>query len=394
MYFMPAVFEKMKTYGSNWERGLNYAFNWVMNHTRSVLAGSALILLFGVWGISHLQIHNYMLDDVKADHPHRKDFAFFADNYSGVRPFEMQIQLNDTSMSVFSPEVLTEINRLDSFLIHHYGVKSMVSPAVIVKYAHQIYQRGKSEAYRLPASRSLTRRLSSQIKREAESIPVDAFFSDDGKIGRISGKLPDWGSIKARQKNEELFRFIEEELSPGLMSFHLTGSVHLMDLNNSYLAENVIWGLVVAIFIIGALLGLLLKSVHMVWIALIPNLLPLVFIGGIMGFFGINLKISTSIIFIISFGIAVDDSIHFLSRFRREIRDHDLKQALRSTYLTTGKAIVITTFILLGGFSVLCLSDFLGTLYLGLLVGLTLLIAVFADLTLLPVLLMKFYKKR
>ena len=393
MVLLPQVFEKMNTYGHNWERGLHFAFNYVISHPRSILVGSGLILIFGIGGISQLEVHNFMLDDVKADHPHRKDFTFFAENYSGVRPFEMQVQVIDTSKDIFSAAILHDINRVDSFLIHNYGVKSLISPAVMVKYAHQIYQRGKADTYVLPQSRSLLNRLSRQIKRESDKLPVDKFYSNDGQTGRISGKVPDWGSIKARKKNEALTHFIEKELQSNHLKFHMTGSVHLMDLNNSYLAENVIWGLVAAIFIIGGLLGFLLKSLNMVWIALVPNLLPLVFIGGIMGYAGINLKISTSIIFIISFGIAVDDSIHFLSRFRREIREHDLKQALRSTYLTSGKAIVITTFILMGGFSVLCLSDFLGTLYLGLLVGLTLLIAVLADLTLLPVLLLKYYKK-
>jgi uncharacterized protein len=130
-----------------------------------------------------------------------------------------------------------------------------------------------------------------------------------------------------------------------------------------------------------------------VGITLFVNLLPLLAVAGFMQLAGIDLKISTAIIFIISFGIAVDDSIHFLSRFRREIRSHEVAEALRRTYLSTGKAIILTSLILCSGFLTLCLSDFLSTFYIGLLISLTLLLALLADMILLPALIFRFYQK-
>jgi len=111
-------------------------------------------------------------------------------------------------------------------------------------------------------------------------------------------------------------------------------------------------------------------------------------IGGLMGALGIDLKLSTAIIFTISFGIAVDDTIHFMNRLRWEQqRGLSLPLAIKRTFLSTGQAIVITTLVLSGGFLLLTISDFLGTFYIGLLVSLTLIFAVLADLLLLPVLL-------
>ena len=114
-----------------------------------------------------------------------------------------------------------------------------------------------------------------------------------------------------------------------------------------------------------------------------------------MGLMNIDLKVSTSIIFTISFGIAVDDTIHFLSKMKIELgKGKSILYALKRTYLSTGKAIVITSIILCGGFLTLIFSSFLGTFYIGLLVSLTLVFAVLADLFLLPILLLIFYKKK
>jgi predicted RND superfamily exporter protein len=141
-------------------------------------------------------------------------------------------------------------------------------------------------------------------------------------------------------------------------------------------------------------MGLLYRSVSMVVLSIIPNLIPLLFIAGIMGYFGINLKTSTSIIFTIAFGIAVDDTIHFLGKFKFELlKGRSKLYALKRSYLTTGKAMIITTFILCAGFILLVFSSFQGTVIMGLLLCLTLFIALIADLTLLPVLLMLFYRK-
>lgn len=114
-----------------------------------------------------------------------------------------------------------------------------------------------------------------------------------------------------------------------------------------------------------------------------------------MGFLGIDLKMSTAIIFTIAFGIAVDDTIHFLSKLRHELRQgKSMLYAIKRSYLSTGKAIVVTSLILCGGFLTLALSDFLGTANIGILISLTLLFAVLSDLVLLPALLLIFPIKK
>jgi len=142
-------------------------------------------------------------------------------------------------------------------------------------------------------------------------------------------------------------------------------------------------------------IGLIYKSSSILVISIITNLIPLIFIAGIMGYLGIDLKTSTSIVFTIAFGIAVDDTIHFLGKFKYELTKGRTKMyALKRTYLTTGKAMILTTLILCAGFFLLIFSSFLGTVYLGLLLCITLFIALIADITILPVMLLLFYKPK
>ena len=147
-------------------------------------------------------------------------------------------------------------------------------------------------------------------------------------------------------------------------------------------------GFLFSIIIIALLTYLLHNSWRMVLVFILPNFIPLLIIAGIMGFSGIELKASTSLVFSIAFGIATDDTIHFISRLKIELKyGKSLIYAFKRTYFETGRPIVLTTFILIGGFVSLMISDFQSTFYFGFLISITIVIAVFADFFLLPVLL-------
>ncbi len=153
-------------------------------------------------------------------------------------------------------------------------------------------------------------------------------------------------------------------------------------------------GLAIAFAVIALIVGFMFKSIKMIFISLIPNIFPLLMIAGVMGWSGIGLKVSTSIIFTIAFGIAVDDTIHFLTKLRLELaKGKSLPYAIKRTFIGTGKAIIVTSLILCGGFLTLIGSDFLSVFYIGLLISITLLMAVLADLFLLPLLIFWFYGK-
>jgi predicted RND superfamily exporter protein len=154
-------------------------------------------------------------------------------------------------------------------------------------------------------------------------------------------------------------------------------------------------GLLTGILALALLTYIIHRSLKMVLVFLIPNVVPLLIMAGIMGFFNIPLKASTAIFFSIAFGIATDDTIHFISRFKLELKKNSSPlRAFKHTYAETGKPVFLTTLILLGGFVSLILSDFESIRLFGLLTCLTLLVALLAEIVLLPVLLMVLFKKK
>ena len=223
-----------------------------------------------------------------------------------------------------------------------------------------------------------------------------ALLIDSNKVfGRMSSTLGDIGKYKMDEKNVRLIEFLDKNINKSLLKIHLTGTGYLLDKNMSTLATNLTKGLLIAIGLVSLLMGFLYKSAKMVLIAIVPNVLPLLMLGAVLGYLGIDLKVSTAIIFTISFGIAVDDTIHFMSKFKLELnKGKSTLYALKRTYLSTGRAIILTTLILCSGFLLLVFSDFLGTFYVGLFLSLTLLFALFSDLFILPVLLLLFFKKK
>ena len=237
--------------------------------------------------------------------------------------------------------------------------------------------------------------ISKQLISNKKNKEISRIVSSDGLSSRISGKIQDMGSIKVNEHNNKLIAFIKKNTNNNLLEFKLTGAAQLVDRNNEYMVSNMAQGFLCSILIIALLTFFLHRSWRMVIVFLIPNVFPLIIIAGIMGFAGIELKSGTSLVFSIAFGIATDDTIHFISRLKIELGyGKSLIYAFKRTYFETGKPIILTTFILIGGFMSLMLSDFDSTFYFGFLVCITVIIAVISDIFLLPVLLFLIYGKK
>ena len=161
-----------------------------------------------------------------------------------------------------------------------------------------------------------------------------------------------------------------------------------------YLVNNLISSLIFAIICIGVLMALLFRSWRMVLISMIPNIIPLIVTAGIMGFFGIPLKASTLLIFSIAFGISIDDTIHFLSKYRQELKNKhwDIKNCVLLAVRESGLGMFYTSIVLFCGFSVFAFSQFGGTQALGILISITLLVAMVNNLVLLPAMLLSMDK--
>jgi uncharacterized protein len=386
LYLIPIPKVAQTSSRFQWRGLLNYVFLLTARNPKRIFLISIILSILSIAGLYQLKISTYLIDDIPLESDLKQDFIYFDTQFGGSKPFEMSVNLSENQDNIFDEEVLQEIEKVEKYLRNEFSVDAILSPVQLAKSINKANNGGVNENYRLPSNESEWRNLSRNVRRfqSQNNIPL---IDESGKTARISGRMGDIGSELALEKVYALEEFLESNTNPAIASFKITGTSYLIDINNELIAKSTLQGLGIALVAIALITGLLFRSWRMTFLAIIPNILPILMIAGIMGFLGINLKLSTAIIFTIAFGIVVDDSIHLLSKLNLELKKgHSYFIALRRSFLSGGKAITLTTLILAGGFFTLIFSSFSGVHYIGLLIFITLCIALIMDLTLLPAL--------
>ncbi len=383
-----------KAHPSHWDHRLPRLFAWTISHRRGILWAFAAIAVAGGIGASRIKVNNFLLEDLPDSDPHKKGFLWFEKKFGGVRPFEMEITVTDTTRNIWDPAVLQRIATVQDHVEHVYGVRGIISPVTLMRSLNKTFNGGAQEFYRLPSDSAECALMGKRAKLLGKEL-IASMIGPDGRRARLSGRMVDQGGFVHKGKNAELDRFIVKNTDARLVRFHQTGMAWLIDRNNATLSYQMMNGMGLAVMLTALIMLWFFRDWRMVLVALLPNMVPLVFIAGFMGFAGIDLKVSTAIIFSIAFGIAEDDTIHMLASIRLHLR-HGLSPvyALKRTYLSTGKAVTVTNLMLLSGFVTLLFSDFASVFYMGLLITLTLAFAYVAELLLLPALVMTLMRKR
>jgi predicted RND superfamily exporter protein len=380
-----------------WKPIMVQSFIFTMRNRKWLPWVGLAVIGFFAYGATLIVSNNFIMDDVDPETTMKQDFNYFDEKFGGVRPFEISVEMTDTSVSIWNVEILQEIEKLETYLINDYNVDIKNSLVQALSVLNRASNAGNTSKFNVPNSNRDIRKFKRMLKIAEQGSFLSTILDSTETKTRISGTVPDWGNIKSRAENEKLEQFIQDNINTENIAIKITGSAHLLDKNMSYMSTSLVQGLSFAILAVAILMGLLYRSFSMLIISIIPNIIPLIIIAGVMGLGGINLKITTAIVFTISFGIAIDDTIHFLSKFKLELNKGRSKlYALKRTYISTGKAIVLTSAILISGFLLLLMSNFMGTFYMGLMICITLFVAVLADLFILPLLLIYFYnpKKR
>lgn len=370
---------------------LSTLFSWILLKRKLVL-----ISFFGLTVLSiilgfQLKVNGYLLDNLPLDHPIQEDFAFFDQQFGGSNPLEIYLEAGDSATSLLDFEVLQEIEKLEVKLSETFGERQFVSPLSLVKTLNQAQNQGSRAAFNFPSQGQYLRmrRYFDQIlKLEGPKV-----INTDQKSGRMSSRVADLGSLEMGERRAEILSFVKNEINPQLLKVRWTGTAYLIDRGHESVTRQMFQGLLVAFAVVGLVAGFLFRSWRLSFILLIPNIIPLVWMLGLMYLLGIEFKLTTSILFTIAFGIAVDDSIHFMSKLKTELdAGKNLLYAIKRTFLEAGRAIVLTTVILVAGFALLSFSQFGVTHFTGLLISFTLVFALLADLFLLPLLLLPLKK--
>jgi len=393
-YFTPAPKIIHKQDNSFWSKRMPIWYEKIIGNGKTVLVISMLTVLVSLTGIYFIKADNLIMDDISESEPIKQDFNYLDTHFGGFRPFELAVTVKDTNDNIWNKEYLQTIDTVEKYLEKVYGVELKNTLVLALKVLNRSAHAGKPSEFKLPEDQRSLKRFRRFLKIAEQGKMIRLIVDSTERITRITGGIPDWGNNKVSAKNEKFRQFLKENNLEQKLEFRLTGSAYILDKNISYLSLSLLKGLMFSILIVAGIMGLIYKSLRMMMISIIPNVIPLLVIGGLMGFVGLEIKTSTAIIFTIAFGIAVDDTIHLLGKFKFELMKGKSKMdALKTAFLVTGKAMILTTLILCSGFMLLLFSSFNGTFNLGFLLSITLFVALILDLTLLPVLIMYFYKE-
>ncbi|MDX1905610.1 MAG: MMPL family transporter [Bacteroidia bacterium] len=358
-----------------------------MRRPVTLLIGFGCISLCALGLTYRIPTDSFLIEDIGPRDPVRRDIAFFEAQANGLRPFELVIEAAP-GHTVDEVEILREIYRIETWLHTRQQFSPFFSPATVVSEANALYHFGQETYRRIPDTQAEVDQLLGFAEAGGGADVLRRVVSPDRRQARITARVGDLGANTFTRLYADLDTFIRVECAPGLFTHHLTGHAFLTERNLLYVRRNLLDGLLIDLLVIGGIMGLLFRSPRMVILSMVPNLIPLLLTAGVMGLFGIRLTASTALVFTVSFGIAVDDTIHFLNRYRLELaKGLANTAAIRITMLETGKATVLTSLILMCGFGVLVASDFGGTFNTGLFTALTVVFALLCDLFLLPVLL-------
>lgn len=364
----------------------------VHRHRYRVLTVTAGLVVIAMIGVMKLHSISYMVDDVPEDSQVKKDLAFFEVNFSGIMPLEIVVDTHKKK-GILKVNTLKKLNDLEQFLAKQKDISTPVSVLSFLKAARQAFYNNNPKYYALPNKQDRNFILRYFGKDSTGTQLLKSFMDKDMTKMRVSLKVADIGSHKLDNLIQHVVnKKINEVFSNTDIDVKATGTTLLFVKGNKFLVENLRLSLLLAFTLIAIIMAFLFKNVKMILISLIPNLIPLMVTAGIMGYADIPLRPSTALIFSVVFGISVDDSIHFLAKYRQELFAHDffVPLAISNSIRETGASMIYTSIVLFAGFIIFSMSDFVGTTMLGVLTSTTLLIAMFANLIVLPSLLMAF----
>ena len=362
-------------------RGI-YGFvgKFVKKNTIYVFTLSLILVGFAIYGITKTKAESNVFESFPESSEISRSTAHIEQNLMGLLPMEIVINAVNVG-GVFQPEVLAKMEGLQDYLGSIPEVTKSISVVDYVRNLNKLLNKDK------PDNQVITRDKAIDYVKLAslhgDNI-VKSLYTEDNNEGRVTVRMKNVGSSRYQEIVENIEGFIKANL-PLSIGCTITGIVPLLMDMQGYLIESQIKTFTLAFILIFISIALLLKSARVGIMSMIPNLIPIAITLGVMGYLDINLDVATIMIASVAIGISVDDTIHFLYRFKGEFKkDGDHYLAIQRTLSGVGRALIFTTVVATCGFLIFCLSSFKPIQYFGLLTGISMISALAANLFILP----------
>jgi uncharacterized protein len=378
----------------------------LVHHRRKLVYATIVVLvLISTYGMSKITAVGFIVDDLPKNDPILTDLKFFERHFHGVMPFEVNVDTGRPGRAL-NPQTLTKIRLLQKEVAKYPEFTKPISLVEAIKFIYQAYRGGNPKYFVLPGALELNKLSEYAGTVKGNDSRFKGFMDSTRRHTRVSFQVADIGTKRITElydilqpKIDTLFNIDPETGTWVEKEDHyeakITGNSIVFTKGNDYLLRNLVESTLLAIGLISVLMVVLFGNWRMILIAVIPSLVPLAITAGIMGFAGINLKPSTTLIFSIAFGLSSDGTIYFLTKYKDEFRNkgRSVSEAVSQTIQFTGISMFYTAIILFVGFAIFTASTFKGTIALGVLVSITLLMGMLSNLILLPAFLLWMNKK-
>lgn len=385
--FFPAEFLMQRRRQSRiFDPFLNRMQAWSQFRRGRVMA--VIVVVLGLSAAGATRISDNLT--IRRDLPWRSrvlaDFEAVDTTMGGLNTVDLALEAGPGHHLQDLPVVLA-LDSLEQLLLGLHDVHGTYSPNTFLRLAHRFRDGNLPSAYTVPTSDSALARLRPVLDGPLHG-SMKGVLSPDRRLGNLYLQVPDVGANRVAAVRDTLDAWVAAHIPPTLLRLRHTGQRYIFDTHQGSLARSQLWSILLSIGIVALFFAAAFRSWRLVLASLIPNLLPLVVTFGLIGWLGLPLDPKLGMVFSIAYGIAVDDTIHFLARYAIERRKGaDIDSAIRVTFAETGRAMTLTTVILFFMFGVLVFSPFPPTFTIGVLLSITLSIALPADLLLNPMVL-------
>ncbi len=362
----------------------------VQHKSIAIYVATFIISIISLIGVYQINVNGYVVDDLPKSSKILTDLKFYEKNFEGILPLEISVDTKRKN-GVLKIATLNKIDELEQMIGAYPEFSRSISLNTGLKYATQVFYNSDTAFYRLPSEFDKNFILMYAANAgKGNGNMLTNFVDKDKQVARVSFQMADVGSKRLDILLDELKPKIDSILSPKRFNVTLTGSSIIFTKGTDYLLKHLFESIALAIVLISLLRLAQFKSLGIMFISLLPNIVPLIITAGLMGFFGIPLKPSTILIFTIAFGLASDQTIYFLTRYQQELNhtNYTVSKAITDTITETGVSMTHIALILFFGFGIFTASTFGGTVILGLLLSITLIVALVFNLTLLPALML------
>ena len=362
----------------------------LLRYKKIIYLGYSIFFLYAFSLIPQLEINSDPIKYFRGDLDFTKDIRIAEIKMKGIFPLEVVVQSSRPG-GIKNPQFLREVDEFREWIVSQKYIHQEISALTTIKKMHQVFNQDNPEYHSLPEDPALIAQL---LFTYNLSVPAGRNLNDRISTDQTKLRLTFMTEHLDSKNGNQFYQHIEEQAKQRGLEITITGKRYLWHSLNQKVVFSFVKSLFFALILVSIILSLVLKSVKLGLLSLIPNIIPIVSGSLFLSLLSRPLDIGSSIVASIVLGIAVDDTIHVMTNYQRYLtQSQNPKNALIRLFSETAPALVITTSILCLSFACFLLASFIPNQNIGILLCLSLLLALICDLTLLPLILHDFVRK-